>query len=183
MSRPISDAGGARPRYLATALHIICALALLFQLPLGVALAVGPLDDFITLDIPENTSLEDALIEWGLKSGMTVMMSTHSAKGMVTHKISGRFRARQALMFLLGNSGLSYRQDGTRVQIVPTNKTSLNFHVGAAGSDSVSGEPHSRQSYANDAAQIRNGSVAPGTKMRGAEFMRNNDRIVSESFE
>ena len=164
MSRSISEASGPRSRCLASALHIIsvCALALLLQLPVNVALAVESLDDFITLDIPENTSLEDALIEWGLRSRMTVMMSTRSAKGIVTHKISGRFRARQALMLLLGNSGLSYRQDGSRVQIIPALNTSLNFQGGATGRSPVLSDPDSLQSKVNGETLTRNGSISRG---------------------
>lgn len=95
-----------------------CALALLFQVTPQSALAADAIDQRISIDIPKDTSLEDALIEWGTKAGMTVMMNTPMVSHTVTQGIKGTLSARAALSALLRGSGLSYTEEGNRIRVV-----------------------------------------------------------------
>jgi iron complex outermembrane receptor protein len=81
--------------------------------------AGGSLDRPITLNIPANTRLEDALIEWGTKAGMTVMINTAAVANETTVGVRGTLPAGKALAMLLLNSGLSYTEDGGRIRIAP----------------------------------------------------------------
>lgn len=95
-------------------------LATCLILPPGLARAEDALDRPISLSIPANMSLEDALIEWGVKSGMAVMMNTAVTQNKITAGIHGTFPAGRALTLLLKGSGLSYAENGSRIQIVTT---------------------------------------------------------------
>lgn len=81
------------------------------------AYAAELLDRNIALDVSADTSLEDALIEWGLKTGVAVMMDTANVSNRVVDGLHGKYPAGQALLLLLKNSGLSYSLDGNRVRI------------------------------------------------------------------
>src|ERR1700758_3907602 len=50
--------------------------ATFFQFAIRIALAGDALDRPITLDIPANTPLDEALIEWGVKAGVALMINT-----------------------------------------------------------------------------------------------------------
>lgn len=76
------------------------------------------LDRAIVLDIPAETSLENALIEWGLQAGMTVMCDTRTVDSLVTLEVKGTLTARDALSKILQGTGLSYRRNGNNIQIV-----------------------------------------------------------------
>ena len=86
----------------------------------GIALAEDVLDRQIDVNISANTPLEDALIEWGAVSGLTVMINTANVHGQVAPKIQGHFTARAVLLTLLKDSGLSYSESGGRIHVVPT---------------------------------------------------------------
>ena len=104
-------------------LHVFRALlvlALIFPWSLRPALAEEPLDRQITIDISANTPLEDALIEWGTKVRMTVMINTKIVAQCFTRHVSGTLTARRALNLILQDSHLSYTQNGERIHIVPT---------------------------------------------------------------
>jgi iron complex outermembrane receptor protein len=97
------------------------AFALVFQLGPRNVLAEDALDRPITLDIPANTRLEDALIEWGTKAGMTVMINTRTVEHQVTPRIHGTWSARNALTLMLRNSGLTYTNDAGRIRVISPN--------------------------------------------------------------
>ena len=98
---------------------IYALLALSFQLTGRSALAEDALDRQITLTIPANTRLEDALIEWGIKSEVTVMINTPTVDRQTIRGISGTMSARSALVDILRGSGLSYTEDNGRIRVVP----------------------------------------------------------------
>lgn len=111
---------GRRPLFPAPAIvHALLTLALTFSLGPRAALAEEPLDRQITIDISANTPLEDALIEWGLKARLTVMINTQVVSQYVTKHVSGTLTARRALILLLQDSHLSYTRDEERIHIVP----------------------------------------------------------------
>lgn len=100
-------------------LTVTCLLTLLFQGMSSAAFAEDPLDRNVTLNIRSNTLLEDALIQWGTEVGMTVMIDTSTVSGRATKTVlEGQINARKALDIILRDSGLSYTEDGTRIQIV-----------------------------------------------------------------
>jgi outer membrane receptor protein involved in Fe transport len=97
-----------------------CALLAVFlQLTSVGARAANALDRLITLDVPKNTPLEDALIEWGTKVGVTVMANTTAVEHQTTQGIHGTLRAGAMLSVLLRGSGLSYVAEGGRILIAP----------------------------------------------------------------
>lgn len=81
--------------------------------------AQSTLDTLVTLDIRVNTPLEGALIEFGRKAGLVVMMNTATVDRYVTREVRGTLRASEALRLLLRDSGLSYSKEGNRIRIVP----------------------------------------------------------------
>lgn len=85
----------------------------------GSALVEEVFDQMIAFDIPEKTPLEDALIEWGTKAGITVMINTQIVDAQPTLGVQGTFTAGQALPLLLRDTGLTYTRDGERIRIVP----------------------------------------------------------------
>src|SRR5690242_17793313 len=95
-------------------------LALLSHVNAAVAEAADVLDRQVTLDLPALTHLDDALIEWGVKAGATVMINTPSIdQRVLSHRIHCTTSARKALLLLLQDSGLSYKDENGRIQIVP----------------------------------------------------------------
>jgi hypothetical protein len=78
----------------------------------GSALVEEVFDQMIAFDIPENTPLEEALIEWGTKAGMTVMINTQMVDAQPTLGVQGNFTAGQALPLLLRDTGLTHTRDG-----------------------------------------------------------------------
>src|ERR1700761_7269969 len=76
-------------------------LGLCLQLGGGGAWAADALDRQIKLDIPATTHLEDALIEWGTKAGMTVMVNTRVVELLFAPRVQGLMSARKALSLLL----------------------------------------------------------------------------------
>jgi iron complex outermembrane recepter protein len=100
-------------------LQTFLAIALLI-LTLGqrVACAEDALDRKIQFNIPANTGLEDALITWGVEAGITVMTNTSTVAHKMTHGVQGLLSARNALLILLRDSGLTFIQDGERIQVV-----------------------------------------------------------------
>lgn len=98
---------------------LCCAFVLLLHFAASPASAQEPLDRFITLDVHANTPLEDALIEWGTKAGMTVMINTLTVSHQVTKSVRGTLTARNALILLLRDTGLSYTQSADRIRLVP----------------------------------------------------------------
>lgn len=128
-----------------------CAIALLFQIAPQTSLAAGSLDQPIELDIPERSSLEDALIQWGLKAGVTVLINTHTVDQVLSKGVHGKLSARKALALLLQGSGLSYTENGDTISIVPAShlvRSSSNasvsgtYDVGAATATSDEEESH-----------------------------------------
>jgi iron complex outermembrane recepter protein len=106
------------------------------QLNARVSVAADQLVQLVTLDVPANTLLEDALIEWGRKAGITVMIDTRSVTGQLAGKIHGTFSTADALKLLLRNSGLTYTREGQIVHIIPTNKKII-FERGGVDSAEV----------------------------------------------
>jgi iron complex outermembrane recepter protein len=98
----------------------VSGLALSLQFTAASAVAGTVLDRTIQIDIPANTLLETALVEWGVKAGVTVMINTHTVGSRTTQGVKGTLTARRALSLLLRASGLSYSEDGGRVRVVPT---------------------------------------------------------------
>jgi iron complex outermembrane recepter protein len=100
---------------------IMVCILLGMQFAARSALAQDVLDRPIELDIPEHTSLEDALIAWGGKAGLVVMMNTTTVDGQTSSGLHGTLSARKALATLLRGSGLSYTEKGNSVCIVRSN--------------------------------------------------------------
>ena len=78
------------------------------------------LDRPIQIDIQPNTPLEDALIEWGERAHVTIMINTQTVARLVANEVHGTHSAREALALLLRGSGLSYQDKGGRVKVAPT---------------------------------------------------------------
>ena len=95
------------------------SLILSTQLIPGIALAEDVLDRLIDIDVAANTPLEDALITWGTKVGVTVMINTETVERHFTPAVHGRLSARKALFLLLRGSGLSYSEDNRTIKVVP----------------------------------------------------------------
>lgn len=121
------------------------------------ASAADTLDQTVNIDIAANTRIEDALIEWGLASHMTVMFNTTAATGIIRHEVRGNMSARQALAMLLSGSKLTFTRDGQRIRIIPSAglvPTSLsNLESSSApvtASDSESGSPDNSSGSASE---------------------------------
>ena len=99
---------------------VLCRIATIILVCYSLyAFAGVDIDRNIDINIPANTRLEDALIEWGLISGVTVMVDTTVVDGRLTKGVGGRLSARKALTLILMGSGLQYRQDGARIMVIP----------------------------------------------------------------
>jgi outer membrane receptor for ferric coprogen and ferric-rhodotorulic acid len=94
-------------------------LTTLSQFPCRIALAADPLDRPITLDIRDNTPLDEALIEWGVKAGVELMINTPTIAHQTTHGVHGTMPAGNALSIILRDSGLTYTAQGERIRVVP----------------------------------------------------------------
>lgn len=94
------------------------ALVLSIQLVPGLALAEDVLDNLIDINIAANTPLEDALINWGTKVGVTVMINTKTVDRRLSPAVRGRLSARKALSLLLRGSGLAYLEDNKTIKVV-----------------------------------------------------------------
>src|ERR1700722_14362205 len=81
------------------------------------ASAGDTLDRTVSLDIAPNSALDDALIQWGARTGMQVMMDTDTVGHEKTSGMRGTFRADDALSALLRTSGLSYQVSDSTVTI------------------------------------------------------------------
>jgi len=94
-------------------------LALLAVLHVGGTFGAEGMEKQIQLDIPAGTSLEDALLQWGDRTGMQVMMSTDVVRNEKVQAIKGTTRAATALSTMLRGAGLSYTIDGNTVHVIP----------------------------------------------------------------
>jgi iron complex outermembrane recepter protein len=97
----------------------LCTVAVALQFVSQPTLAADELDRKVSLDIPENTPLQDALIEWGAKTGVTVMINAASVEHQLIRAVHGTLTARSAIALILSNTGLSYTQEGDRIRVVP----------------------------------------------------------------
>ena len=105
-----------RPPHKSSLLH--GSLIVILQICGNVAFASDSLDRTAYFDIHDNTPLEDALIEWGHMTGVTVMMSTSNVDHQLVHSIHGTISARKALEMMLRDTNLSYTQDEDRIHII-----------------------------------------------------------------
>lgn len=108
-------ANSTLPRY-----RGIRAIALALQLDRHNALAAAAdvLDRPIRFDLAANIPLDDALIEWGMKAGMTAMMNMRTIDLQVTRGIQETICARTALEPLLRDSDLSYTEDEWTIRVI-----------------------------------------------------------------
>jgi outer membrane receptor protein involved in Fe transport len=97
----------------------VCLVALFLQFSSPSAYATDVLDRRIHLDIAAHTKLEDALIEWGMAAGMTVMINTRTVDNLLTQRLEASISARKALNMLLKDTGLAYTVEGSRIRVVP----------------------------------------------------------------
>jgi iron complex outermembrane receptor protein len=82
-------------------------------------LAAPNLADTKQFDIPADTPLSEALIQWANLTGMQVMFASAAVGDQTSPPVRGSFTARNALASILQNSGLSYSTEGRTVTIVP----------------------------------------------------------------
>ena len=116
---------------------LILTASVAFQLTTGAALAQNLLDATVSLDMPENTSLESALIEWGSRTHATVMINTHLVAERAVKKFHCVAKASECLKLLLSNTGLSYREDGARILIIPASVLLNPALYNKSGEDAV----------------------------------------------
>ena len=137
-----------RPHYRSL---VACAVALALNGGVHSTWAEEMSDRSISFDIPERTTLESALVEWGMKARMTVMINTQTIANRATsHKIHGKLTARKALLLILQDSGLSYTEEGDRIRIVAD---------GTLSPSALHGEPlDSAAITASDFEPLPNGS-------------------------
>ena len=83
------------------------------------ASAEGALDRQVTLNIADNTRLEDALIQVGTAAGVTIMINTPTIDRQTIREYHATVSVRDALSALLRGSGLWYSEEGGRVRVVP----------------------------------------------------------------
>lgn len=102
-------------------LSLSFAFLMALQPPAFAASDQNALDQVIEFNIPAHTRLDDALIEWGTRTGVTVMINARTVDWQLTQGIRGTFSARNALITLLQGSGLWYSTEGNRILIVPKN--------------------------------------------------------------
>lgn len=97
-------------------------VAIALQFSTRTAIAADRFVQPVTLNIPAGTHLEEALIEWGRKAGLTVMIDARSVTGQLAVEMHGTFNTGEALKMLLRNSGLIYTQHGKLIHIVQTTR-------------------------------------------------------------
>ena len=131
---------------------VLCCLAVA---PKG-AKAEDALDKIIYLDIPAKTLLEDALIDWGTKASVAVMINTQDVANQRIPGIRGTFRARDALAELLQDSGLIFTQNGARIRVLPRSSlvTSSLYDVQRA-TDAQTDSEQTTPSASTDGRSIR----------------------------
>lgn len=112
---PGSKRVGARRSDRLIGIVALCCL----QFGVSYSLAGELLEKTIQVDISRNTRLEDALIEWGVEVGVTVMMNTATVSDRTAPEMHGTLSARKALSLILRGSGMSYTEDNGRIIIVP----------------------------------------------------------------
>src|SRR3569833_1265646 len=131
---------------------VLCCLAVA---PKG-AKAEDALDKIIYLDIPAKTLLDDALIDWGTKASVAVMINTQDVANQRIPGIRGTFRARDALAELLQDSGLIFTQNGARIRVLPRSSlvTSSLYDVQRA-TDAQTDSEQTTPSASTDGRSIR----------------------------
>lgn len=106
---------------------------LLFAVLIGAGAAgAANLDRKIQFDIPPQTPLDRALIEWGRRSGMQVMMDARSVARKKALGVQGLFSARTALEALLKDTGLHYTIEGSTIAIGAGTSAPENEHSGSS---------------------------------------------------
>jgi len=63
-------------------------------------------------------AFDDALIEWGAKAGMTLMMNTYAVAQDLIQDVPGTLSARIALTSIVNDSGLTCTSGGDRIRTV-----------------------------------------------------------------
>jgi iron complex outermembrane recepter protein len=130
--------------------------------------AAADLDETIPFDIPANTPLGDALIQWSNTAHLQVMFATHNLDGKVSAGAKGSFTPRKALAALLQHSGLVFSVEGNHtVTVVPSSgihRTSMlnEDFTGIASSPVSASNVPDTQSTSNNASPTDNS--APSTK-------------------
>jgi hypothetical protein len=107
--------------------YLIVLLGVLVQVTTRGATAHGFLDRKITVDIPENTSLEDALIRWGSAARLSVLINTADVQHQSIKGVKGVLSAREALEAILSGSGLRYTTDGDRIMVMPVSRSTQSL--------------------------------------------------------
>ena len=128
-------------------------VAVTLQIIPSIAAAESPLDRQIQIDIPAHTSLEDALIQWGLASNITVMINTATVDSHVVPSVRGKMTARAALILLLNNSGLSYNSDGHSVRVIPTDSLVRSSWTGSTDDQPISSVSSDSDRRSSDSEQ------------------------------
>jgi iron complex outermembrane recepter protein len=114
---------------------IACTLvALCFLLHAGVTSAANHLEKQITLNVPEDTSLESALLTWAQNAGMQIMISTESIAHLKAPTVHRTSRADVLLVTLLHGTGLTYTIDGDTIHVVRLRAASHTPSTPASGS-------------------------------------------------
>ncbi len=85
------------------------------------------LDKNIVIAIPAGTTLDDALVMWGMASNLSVMVNSASITTKITADIKGNVSARVALAKILRDAGLLYMFDNSEgiVYIFPAGSRNL----------------------------------------------------------
>jgi outer membrane receptor protein involved in Fe transport len=131
------------------------------------AWADSALDRTAEFNIAPNAKLDDALIQWGVAAGMTVMINTEMVEGKITQGVKGNLRASAALSLLLRNTGLSYTSDGGRIRVVPIAKLVR----------SVNWEKDSGQGGQNLAPAVSSPEINLGNEL-GSERQKNIEEVI-----
>lgn len=159
--------------------HIVLLGSLL--LSQGNAFAADALDRTISLDIAPNTPLDDALIQWGERAGVQVMMDTSAIGRVKTPGVHGTYRATDALSALLSESGLVYKvNDAATVTVTPAAEKTTADHRASQElllarldpPDESPAQPTNAKSANSDSTQFEQEElkevVVTGTHIRGA---------------
>ena len=102
--------------------------------------AADLLEKKITLEIAANSSIEDALIQWGEQSGLQVMMDSNTVHRNVPSALKGTLTARDALSRLLLGSGLSYSVEGQTLRVVRATSANTTRPTSARPNESTTGQ-------------------------------------------
>jgi hypothetical protein len=114
--------------------------------------------------------LEDAVIDWGIHAGVTVMMSTPTVSRELTQDVRGMLSARQALSLILRDSGLTYTEEGERILVVPGYSLALPGLMGAEATTP-------KYSDGGGSAVAPHGKNGTGMNTRNAATLRDDDRV------